>query len=249
MVNIEDLTVYYGNSKALENVNLHIEKGQICAVIGPSGAGKSTLLKVMAGIIKDYNGSVYINGINGNPKVHSIGFIPQNYGLLPWKTVEQNIFLSCKIKHGKKNIDMEFYKMLLKELNIEKHAKHYPDSLSGGEKQRAAIARAFLLKPDLLIMDEPFSALDVMTREDVQKLFLDIWKKHNATTILVTHDIKEAAFLGQKIAIMSEVPGKIQKVIDNSMFGKCTCSFSEETNSMIDGIRKMLKRESAYENQ
>lgn len=244
MIKIDNLTVCYNNKKtiAVENINMSMKKGEICTVIGPSGAGKSTILKVLSGIIKDYEGNAYIDGKKVNPKIHSIGFIPQNYGLIEWKTIEQNILLSSKVKYGKKNIDTEFYKKLLNKLHIEKHIKSYPKSLSGGERQRVSIARAFLLKPNLLLMDEPFSALDVLTREDAQKLFLNIWKEHKVTTILVTHDIKEAIYLGQKIIIMSSLPGRIEKVIDNDLFGKSYSEFNETVENMDSYIREILKR-------
>ena len=175
MIQINNLNVCYKNhdkyTKVIEDVNLTVKKGEICAIIGPSGGGKSTLLKVLAGIIVDYTGEVLIDGIAVNPKTHRIGLIPQNYGLVKWKTVEQNILLSAKIKDGKNNIDIDFYERLLKELKLKDFIKRYPSQLSGGQMQRVSMARALLLKPNVLLMDESFSALDAMTREDVQKCF------------------------------------------------------------------------------
>lgn len=249
MIKIENLTVYYENIKAVENINLDIEKGSIYTIIGQSGTGKSTILKVLAGINKNYEGNVYFDENKLDPKINCIGYIPQNYGLIDWKTVEQNICLSSKIKYGKKNIDKEFFKKLLKELNIEKHLKSYPRNLSGGEKQRAAIARALLLKPDLLLMDEPFSALDLLTREDAQRLFLDVWRHHKVTTMLVTHHISEAIYLGQKIIIISQSPGKVEGIIDNELFGKDQSEFSYLFRDMELKIRKLLKGEKNYEDK
>lgn len=249
MIKIENLTVYYENTKAVDDINLNIEKGSIYTVIGQSGTGKSTVLKVLAGINKNYKGNVYFDESKLDPKRNCIGYIPQNYGLIDWKTVEQNIYLSSKIKYGKKNIDKEFFKKLLKELNIEKHLKSYPRNLSGGEKQRAAIARALLLKPDLLLMDEPFSALDLLTREDAQRLFLDVWRQHKVTTMLVTHNISEAIYLGQKIIIISQSPGKVEKIIDNELFGKDQSEYSDSFRNMELKIRKLLKGEKSYENK
>ncbi|WP_268051714.1 ABC transporter ATP-binding protein [Clostridium ganghwense] len=247
MIKMNNLTVCYKSKnkiiKAVENINLNIDKGEICTVIGPSGAGKSTILKVFAGIIKNYEGKACIDGVQVNPQINRIGLIPQNYGLITWKTVEENILLSSRMKDGKKNIDMEFYKELLKKLNIEKHIKSYPSALSGGERQRVSIARAFLLKPNLLLMDEPFSALDVFTREDAQRLFLDIWNEHKVTTILVTHDVKEAIYLGQKIVVMSSYPGRIKKIIKNDLFGKEHFEFNNEFETLNLEIRKILKGE------
>ncbi|MFD3158339.1 ABC transporter ATP-binding protein [Haloimpatiens sp. FM7330] len=247
MIKIDNLTVNYKNTKAVENINLNIKKGEICTIIGKSGSGKSTILKVLAGINTEYEGKVCIDGNELNPKIQCVGFVPQNYGLIYWKTIEQNILLSSKIKHGKKNIDKELYRELIKELNLERHLKLYPKNLSGGEKQRAAIARAFLLKPSLLLMDEPFSALDVLTREEAQKIFLRVWKEHKVTSMLVTHDIKEAIYLGQKIIIMSSSPGKIEKIIENKLFGKSYSGFNESLEKMILEIKETLKGEENYE--
>nr|WP_165412784.1 ATP-binding cassette domain-containing protein [Clostridium estertheticum]MBZ9608023.1 ATP-binding cassette domain-containing protein [Clostridium estertheticum] len=245
MIKINNLNVCYKNVdknvKAIENANLTVKKGEICAVIGPSGGGKSTLLKVLAGIIVDYEGEVLIDGKTVDPKNHRIGLIPQNYGLVKWKNVEENIFLSTKIKDGKVNIDIEFYKKILKELKLEDFVKRYPSQLSGGQMQRVSLARALLLKPDLLLMDESFSALDAMTREDVQKLFLEVWEEHKVTTILVTHDIKEAIYLAKDIAVISSSPGKIVEVISNPLFGRVTTEVDLEYIHVNSQLRKILK--------
>ena len=245
MIKIKNLNVCYKNAgkhtKVIENACLTVEKGGICAVIGPSGGGKSTLLKVLAGIIVDYEGEVLIGGIKVDPKIHRIGFIPQNYGLVKWKTVEENIFLSTKIKDGKRNIDAEFYEKLLNKLKLKDFVKRYPGQLSGGQMQRVSMARALLLKPDLLLMDESFSALDAMTREDVQKLFLEVWQEHKVTTIIVTHDIKEAIYLAKEIAIISSCPGKIIEVINNPLFGHINTEVDLEYIHMNSKLRKILK--------
>lgn len=246
MIKIENLTVCYNEKKVIENINLHIENGVIYTVIGQSGTGKSTILKVLAGINKNYTGNVYFNNYSIDPKKQCIGYIPQSYGLVDWKTVEQNIVLSSNIKYGKKNIDTKFYKMILKELSIEKHLKSYPQNLSGGEKQRVAIARALLLKPNLLLMDEPFSALDLLTREDVQRLFLNVWTQHKVTTLLVTHHIHEAIYLGQKIIIMSS-SGKVEDIIENNLFGKDQNQYNELYKDMEFKIRNLLKGEKDHE--
>ena len=245
MIKVNNLRVCYKNidklNAVIENANLSVEKGEICAVIGPSGGGKSTLLKVIAGIIVDYDGEVLIDGQTVNPKIHRIGLIPQNYGLVKWKTVEQNIFLSAKVKDGRKNIDMDFYKKLLNELKLNEFVKRYPSELSGGQMQRVSMARALLLKPSLLLMDESFSALDAMTREEVQQLFLEVWEEHKVTTILVTHDIKEAIYLANKIAVISSSPGKIVEVIHNPLFGRENLEMDLDYIHMNSKLRKILK--------
>lgn len=245
MIQINNLNVCYNKhgkyTKVIEDINLTVKKGEICAIIGPSGGGKSTLLKVLAGIIIDYKGEVLIDGVAVNPKTHRIGLIPQNYGLVKWKTVEQNIFLSSKIKDGKNNIDIDFYEKLLKELKLKDFVKRFPSELSGGQMQRVSMARALLLKPNVLLMDESFSALDAMTREDVQKMFLEVWQAHKVTTILVTHDIKEAIYLAKDIAVISSSPGNIVEVINNPLFGRINSEVDLEYIHIKNKLRKILK--------
>jgi ABC-type nitrate/sulfonate/bicarbonate transport system ATPase subunit len=245
MIEINNLNVSYKNEdeyiRVIEDANLTVKRGEICAVIGPSGGGKSTLLKILAGIIVNYEGEVLIDGKTVNPKIHRIGFIPQNYGLVKWKTVEENIFLSAKVKDGKKKIDMDYYTKLLKELKLKDFTKRYPSQLSGGQMQRVSMARALLLKPNLLLMDESFSALDALTREEVQELFLEVWKEHRVTTILVTHDIKEAIYLAKEIAVISSSPGRIVEVIKNPLFGISISTVDLEYKQIDSKIRRILK--------
>ena len=251
MIEINKLNVCYKNgdqyTKVIEDANLTVRKGEICAIIGPSGGGKSTLLKVLAGIIVDYEGEVLIDGVAVDPKIHRIGLIPQNYGLVKWKTVEQNIFLSAKIKDGKGNIDMAFYEKLLKELKLKEFISRYPTQLSGGQMQRVSMARALLLKPNVLLMDESFSALDAMTREEVQKMFLEVWEAHKVTTLLVTHDIKEAIYLAKDIAVISSSPGKIIEVISNPLFGRVYSEVDMQYININNKLRKILKGDSTNE--
>ena len=251
MISISNLSVEYKNKdkcvKALHNINLEIEDGEICAIIGPSGGGKSTLLKVLAGIIRDYQGQALIDNKPVAPKNNRIGFIPQNYGLIEWKTVKKNILLSKQIKDGRDNFDSDMYNDIIKKLGIEGCVKRYPNQLSGGQRQRVSLARAFLLAPELLLMDEPFSALDALTREGVQKMFMEIWKEKKVTTILVTHDINEAIYLGSKIVIFSTTPGTIVKEMHNPLFGKTYSRMSREYDEMNKKIRLILKEVDSYE--
>jgi sulfonate transport system ATP-binding protein len=223
MIQIKNLNVHYEAGgecyPALKNVNLELAAGETCAIIGPSGCGKSTLLKVLAGIIKKYDGAVEINGQPILPRGQRIGFIPQNYGLLPWKNVWENILLGIKIKNRHNHADLKEFDFLIQQLGLAGLENRYPGELSGGQQQRVALARSFVLKPDLLLMDEPFSALDAMTREEIQNVFLHAWRQTSVSTILVTHHVEEALYLGQKIVILSGIPGSISKIMDNPLFG------------------------------
>lgn len=247
MLDIKNLSVNYKSNKnmihALGPITMKIESGDIIAIIGPSGCGKSTLLHVLSGIIKDYSGDAALNGIFLNPKLHNIGFIPQNFGLLPWKNVQKNCLLSLKIKHKiitedtKKRIDY-----IISKLNISDLMDRYPKELSGGQKQRVSIARAFIMNPDLLLMDEPFSALDALTREEAQELFIDVWNQYKPTTVFVTHSIEEAIYMGKKIVIMSHCPGAIVEVIDNPLFNTENLRQNEEYLKLSSHIRSIIKK-------
>lgn len=247
MIEIRDLTVVYKSRNssytALDKINMAVSEGETCALIGPSGCGKSTLLKVLAGIIREFEGQVAIKNQPVMPERHRIGFIPQNYGLLDWKNVYQNITLGLRIKDGKKKIDGNDIAHILDLLGLKGLEERYPNELSGGQQQRAALARAFLLKPDLLLMDEPFSALDAMTREEMQDVFLRVWKKNPVSTILVTHHVEEAVYLGKKIVILSDSPGRISKILDNPLFGGNDLRNKEDYFQMCLELRKIIKED------
>ena len=242
MIAIKDLTVKYQTKNeeilALDRLNINIDRGDIYTFIGPSGCGKSTFLYVLSGILQDYSGSVLIDGQIINPKSQRIGLILQNYGLLPWKTVYQNAMLGVKIKN-QPPVE-EYSNCIFRKLGIDNLLNRYPKELSGGQQQREALARAFILKPDLLLMDEPFSALDAISREEMQELFLNIWKENNVTTIFITHSVDEALYLGRKIIVFSPSPGRILKVIDNPCFQLDNLRFRDEYYDMLMKLRKIL---------
>ncbi len=246
MIEAADLSVSYrkksGLTKVLEHINLRVPTGNTCAVIGPSGCGKSTLLKVFAGIIHTYDGTVSIDGRPVNPAEQRIGFIPQNYGLLPWKTVEDNVRLGIKIKKPTVRVLPQQIQSILQQLGLQGLEKRYPGELSGGQQQRVGLARTFLLRPDVLLMDEPFSALDAITREEMQDVFFALWKKYAVTTVLVTHYVEEALYLGQKIVILSVTPGRITAVLDNPLFGSSDIRCQPEFFQMGRELRDLIKK-------
>lgn len=245
MIELKKLSVVYQSTEdrytALQDIDLKLPDGGTCAVIGPSGSGKSTLLKVVAGIITDYGGEALIDGEPVSPFKHCLGFMPQNYGLLPWKTVEENILLGLRIRQKDAKPDKSSVRYMMRQLGIEGLEKRYPGELSGGQQQRVSLARTFLLKPDVLLMDEPFSALDAITREEIQDLFLKIWKKSRTTAILVTHYVEEAVYLGQQIVVMSTRPGKISRIIDNPLFGLEGVRSKNEFYKLSSELRQQIK--------
>lgn len=245
MIDISNLSVFYTGKhctiQALRDINIRIDKGDICTFIGPSGCGKSTLLHTLSGIIRRYDGTVNIDGLPADPKKQRIGLVLQNYGLLPWKNVLKNCLLGIKIKDKKSYID-EYGSFILNELGIEDLLDRYPAELSGGQQQRVALARAFIMQPDLLLMDEPFSALDAITREEMQELFLNIWQRHQVTTIFITHSVDEALYLGKKIVVFSKGPGTIADIIYNPCFRQENIRNHERYAEMAQTLRNYLRQ-------
>ncbi|MFF2910962.1 ABC transporter ATP-binding protein [Paenibacillus sp. NPDC057934] len=221
---VKDLEVEYKSGQlALERMNFTLPETGIYTVIGPSGSGKSTLLRAIAGLLPSYQGELLFNGKSLRDKETLVGLVPQNYGLLPWKTVQANIVMAMKIAHRSTQSKLEQEEQItrwLTAMGISELAKRYPLSLSGGQQQRVAIARAFAILPTILLLDEPFSALDAITREALQQLFLDNWLANPATALFVTHDVEEAILLGQKIIIMPSSKQDSPVFVDNeTVFG------------------------------
>lgn len=246
MIQIKDISVFYESKekvKALKSVSFKAESDDICAIIGPSGCGKTTLLNVLSGIIKKYEGEVLLDKEELNPHIHKIGLIPQNFGLLPWKTVKENCLLPFKIRGEKINSKtIEKMNIMMKRLNINGLENRFPRELSGGQRQRVSIVRSFLMKPDLLLMDEAFSALDAIIRDEAQELFLEIWNENKMTTFFVTHSIDEALYMGKKIIVMSNTPGEIIEVIDNTLFNNKNYKEDKDYSRLFSHIKNMVKR-------
>jgi sulfonate transport system ATP-binding protein len=194
----------------LNEINLAIKEGDFLTVIGPSGCGKSTLLKIIAGLDLDYHGSVFVNERQIVKPGIAQGFVFQEHRLFPWLTVEQNIAADLNLKEPivRRKVDE-----ILDIVRLKGYEKAYPHEISGGMSQRVAIARALIRNPDILLLDEPFGALDAFTRQHLQDVLLDIWQRKKIPMILVTHDIDEAIYLGTDIAILRANPGELQKII------------------------------------
>ncbi len=239
MIEVNDLTFAYQELDIIKDINFNIEPGESLAVIGPSGCGKSTLLYLLAGLEKADSGEISIKGERLEQIRENTGVILQDYGLFPWKTVHDNLALGLKIRGYSKAEIEEIVVETLDRLGIREFAKNYPAELSGGQKQRVAVGRSLVLKPDLMLMDEPFSALDALTREEMQNLILKIHNRDNLTFILVTHDIAEAVFLGRKIAVMRE--GRIIDILENPHFGESDLREKEDFFLLQRQLRKTMQ--------
>lgn len=224
----------------LADASLYVERGTVHALIGASGCGKSTLLRLAAGLLHPTAGTVLMDGAPVDPGHRRIGFLPQNYGLLPWKTVRENILLGAEIKGRAPENLTGALEELAAELGLTDLLRRYPRELSGGQQQRVGLARVFLLAPDLLLMDEPFSALDAITRESMQEVFLSLWQKRAVTTLLVTHYVDEALALAGRISIMGGRPGRITETVINPFAGDLARRTSREFFEMGRMLRTKI---------
>jgi len=205
MIEIKKVWREYNNGKsvsAIENVSLNIKKGEIVSIIGPSGCGKTTLLKVIAGLLKPTKGNVELNHKH-------LSMMFQKSILFKWKTVKENIQLPFDIKKIKKDVSNA-----IELVGLKGFENSYPSELSGGMQQRVALARALVTEPELLLMDEPFGALDEMKRNELNLELLRIWKETKTTMAIVTHSINEAVFLSDKVVILSDRPGKVKEIVE-----------------------------------
>lgn len=225
MIALESVTYTYGHAQPVfKDFSWRAERGEAWAVLGPSGCGKTTLLYLLAGLIFPNAGRVLVDSQPLARPRPQTGLILQDYGLLPWATVRQNIELGLRVRQfygpDGRHAPAEALAPLkvdpwLDRLGLAAFQDQYPGKISGGQRQRTAVARTLALSPDLLLMDEPFSSLDAPTRESLQDLMLELWSEQDLTLIIVTHAIEEAAILGQKILVLSQPSNRQPKIIHN----------------------------------
>lgn len=201
---------------ALTSVSLDINKGEFISLLGPSGCGKTTLLRIIADLLQPTQGTITVGG--ETPRRARLkqryGIVFQSAVLYDWRTVKKNVMLPLEIMHIPKDQRAERAEKMLELVGLTDFADHYPNQLSGGMQQRVGIARALALQPEILLMDEPFSALDEFTREKLHMDLLKIWRKTNKTIIFVTHNIQEAVFLSDRVCVLSPHPGRLSAVVD-----------------------------------
>lgn len=199
---------------ALSGVSLDIHDNEFVSVVGPSGCGKSTLLNIIAGLTAPTEGKVYCDGREVTGTGTERGVVFQQYALFPWLTVKKNVMFALEMR-GVKGKDTAAGAMkYLEMVDLVKFADHYPKELSGGMKQRVAIARAYAAEPEVLLMDEPFGALDAQTRTQLQTELLATWEREKKTCFFITHDVEEAIILAQRVVIMSARPGRIREIVE-----------------------------------
>lgn len=204
---------------ALDRVNASVNKGEFISLLGPSGCGKTTLLRIVAGLMRPDEGVVMVQGVPVSAPRRDACMVFQNFGLLPWRSALGNVEFPLELDGVSEKVRREEARRLLKLVGLENFNNHFPHELSGGMQQRVAIARALVRKPILILMDEPFGALDAQTREQLQEDFLKIWSNTGATVLFVTHSIDEALLLSDRIFVFSTAPGRVHKIVDSPLAG------------------------------
>lgn len=255
----DKVSIAFGEGKsfyqAVDTTSLSIEAGEFVCILGPSGCGKSTLLNSVAGYVKPSQGHVLVDGVAVDKPGPDRGMVFQQYSLLPWKTVYQNVIFGPLMSGATRKEAGEIANTLLGMVGLLKFAKRYPAELSGGMQQRVGIARALANYPKVLLMDEPFGALDAQTRLTMQESLLEIWKNFGITVVFVTHDVDEAVFLADRVVIMSAAPGRIVQDLSIDLPRPRTIDMSTDSRYIqarkhcLDIIREESRRAFEMQNQ
>ncbi len=211
---IQDLSVHFGDLVALNHVNLQVRNQEFLVILGPSGCGKSTLLSVLGGLQKASGGQVVMAETKTEKRRKQIGYVFQHASLLPWFSVMDNVTLGLRSMGYSRRDAESIGQDYLEKLNLTGFERSYPHTLSGGMQQRAGLARALAVDPDILLMDEPFGALDAQTRAILQEELLRIWDTNKKTVVFVTHSIEEAVLMADRVVVMTARPGTIKAIVD-----------------------------------
>ena len=254
-VEVRDLSLVFQTADApvhaLSHVDLTIAKGEFVSFIGPSGCGKTTLLRIIADLQQATSGTIQVNGTGPQAARldRAYGYVFQAPALFPWRTVERNITLPLEIMGLNKTEQKARAKRVLDLVNLSGFARKFPWQLSGGMQQRVSIARALSFDPDLLLMDEPFGALDEIIRDHLNEQLLDLWRRTEKTLVFVTHSIPEAVFLSTRIVVMSPRPGRIIDIIDSPLPRERTLDIRETTEfaQVAHRVREGLKAGHSYD--
>lgn len=254
MIQLRQVTFAYPDGTTVfEGFDWQVAAGESWAVLGPSGCGKTTLLYLLAGLRRPTAGEVWVGGERLERPRPRTGLILQDFGLLPWATVRENAALGLRIrgfygpdgKHAPRDEPIpdihERVDPWLERLGLAPIADHYPGQISGGQRQRTAIARTLALDPDLLLMDEPFAALDAPTRESLQDLTLDLRRERGLTLVIVTHAIEEAALMGEKVLVLGHIPNRQVRIVENPGAGQGAFRHTDAYTQMVRRLRAALE--------
>lgn len=249
-ISIKEISMVFkdnqGNDvQALQNINLELYKGEFISLVGPSGCGKTTLLRMIADLLEPTEGVIKIAGMT--PKEirlqQKFGIVFQSPVLFDWRTVKKNVELPLEIMYYSKEDRSKRADEMLEMVGLSDFANHYPNELSGGMQQRVGIARAFGIRPEILLMDEPFSALDEFTKEKLHEDLLHMWRQTNKTVIFVTHNISEAVFLSDRVCVLSPHPGRLSAIVDIDLPRPRTLTMREEPhfNELVAKVRNSFE--------
>jgi NitT/TauT family transport system ATP-binding protein len=245
---VENVTKVFEHSGkriiALDNIDLTVEDKELVVLVGPSGCGKSTLLNMVGGLLSPTSGRIYVEGLP-DERDPSIGVVFQEVGLFPWRTVRDNIAFGLEEASLPEQEQAERIKEYVAMVGLEGFEQAFPHQLSGGMRQRVGIARALAIRPDLLLMDEPFSALDAQTRTLMQEELLRIWSKTRLSTLYVTHNIQEAVYLADRVVVLSRRPGRIASIvsIDLPKFGRDAKEYVSQSNACAEQIWQLIRKD------
>ncbi len=249
-IEVKDLGVtFHDNSgnevQALTGINLEIKKGEFISLVGPSGCGKTTLLRTIADLQEPTDGSIHVAGRLPREErmMQKFGIVFQQPVLFDWRTVQKNVELPLELMYYSKKDRRDRAKEMLEMVGLSDFADSYPSQLSGGMQQRVNIARAFAIRPEILLMDEPFSALDEFTKEKLHEDLLRMWRQTNKTVLFVTHNIQEAVFLSDRICVLSPHPGRLSAIVDVDLPRprSTEMKFTPEFNALVEKVRNSFE--------
>jgi NitT/TauT family transport system ATP-binding protein len=246
-INIRDLDFEYaaasGKLKALDKINLKVKKGEFVSILGPSGCGKSTLLYIIGGFVPYSSGSLDVNGKPITGPGPDRGIVFQQFALFPWKTVLQNVLYGLEQRPMSRSERRDRAHQFIRMVRLDGFENHYPSQLSGGMRQRTALARTLAVDPNILLMDEPFGALDAQTRSIMQEQLMDIWRETGKTVVFVTHDVRESVYLSQRVALLSKRPAHVKEIVNTDFDNKNELTGGADFNQAVDYIWNEVRRE------
>ncbi len=217
-LSLQDVSKFYKAGRqqltVLDHINLTVEDGEFVTIIGPSGCGKSTLFNIIAGVDTVSEGLITLDGLENTTHTGKFGYMPQQPLLLPWRTVEENVMLGLDVRRVPRKQAREEARELLKRFGLIEFTQHYPATLSGGMRQRVALLRTVLFNNAFLLLDEPFGALDALTRLSLQMWLLDLWQSFHSSLLFITHDVREAILLSDRVYVLSARPARVQRVVE-----------------------------------
>jgi len=249
LIELRNVSKTFGATKALSDLEVSIRPGELVTVVGPSGCGKSTLFNILAGLEEPDPGNILrLKGVSSTASdlLGKVSFMPQRDLLLPWRNVIDNAILALEIEGMSRPEARKLAMEMLPEFGLAGFENQYPNQLSGGMRQRVALMRTFLFKRDLMLLDEPFGALDALTRTMMQRWLLDVWQKHKRTVLFITHDVDEAIFLGDRVLVMTARPGKVklEQVVDLPRPRKADIVTSPEFIALKKTLLEAIEEES-----